>query len=149
MKQDRLWALVLNATQARVLRGVKRIGATSEPELLLQAEHRHLSAIMADKPGRSFASVGGQRSAIEYASDPVRDAERAFAVEVVELLERHRLAGDFDRLAIIAAPEMLGLIRLTLTDGLRAITGPEVAKNLLHLSAPELQLAVAHLVYGT
>ena len=149
MMRGKLWALVLNATQARILRGLTRGGSTSEPELLLQSEHRDLRQIMADKPGRSFESVGSRRSAMEYASDPVRDAERAFAAEVVARLERHREAGDFTRLAILAAPEMLGLIRPELTEGLRAIVVHEEPKNLLHLSARDLELAVAQHVFGT
>ena len=72
--KDIVWALVMSSTQVRILRGISRENPHGEPELVLSTEHKDLRDIMSDKPGRSFSSVGSGRSAMEYASDPVKDA---------------------------------------------------------------------------
>lgn len=148
MTKKIVWALAINATQARILRGVNRTNSPSEPELVLKTEHHNLREIMSDKPGRSFSSAGPGRSSMEYASDPVRDAEKAFAEKAVALLEQHRQAGDFTHLAIFAAPEMMGLLRPALTKGLAATLMAEVPKNLLHESEHDLPRVVADHLFG-
>lgn len=141
MRKDksRLWALAINSTQARVIRG---FGSGEDPapaELALHTEMRKPGDVMSDKPGRSFASHGGgRRSAIEYASDPVAEGQRDFIRQVIALLETHRRADDFDRLAIFAEHDMLGLLRQLLPQSLQALVVCEVPKNLLHLSEHEL-----------
>jgi Protein required for attachment to host cells len=94
MKED-VWALVMSSTQARIIKGVASGAVDDVPEMTLCAEHKDLREIMSGKPGRSFSSVGSGRSAMEYASDPVRDAKRAFVVEVVSLLHQHFAQHDF------------------------------------------------------
>jgi protein required for attachment to host cells len=143
MKQETLWALVLNTTRARILRGVRADIHDGPAELVLRTPHRALRDIMADKPGRAATSAaGGRRTALEYSSDPVHEDAVAFAKEAVTLLETHRKAGDFDRLAIFASEEMLGIIRKELTDGLKAVIATEVAKNLMHESEGDLMRIV-------
>ena len=149
MAAETIWALALNSTRARVLRGVRKGPATDADELELCSRHRDLREIMADKPGRSFSSASaGRRSSMEYGSDPIHEDERAFAKEVVELLETHRKAGDFDRLAIFASPEMLGIIRPELTDALRKLISAEVPKNLMHETEAGLMQIVADELFG-
>lgn len=149
MPEPITWVLALNAGQARILRGVRRNGRTDSPEIELHSDHRKLQEIMSDKPGRSFASAGGgRRSAIEYASDPVRDADRAFAREVAERLEGHHRAGEFERLAIFAAPDMLGLLREVMPASLRDAVTAEEAKNLMHERPADLARIAAEALYG-
>jgi protein required for attachment to host cells len=143
MQAQRHWALVLNTTRARILRGLRKDLRQGASELVLRAPHRALRDIMADKPGRTATSSGGgRRAAMEYASDPVLEDARAFVAEVVVVLETHRKAGDFDQLAIFASADMLGMLRKQMTDGLQAIVTHETAKNLLHLSEPDLMRIV-------
>lgn len=79
---------------------------------------------------------------MDYASDPAKEDMRAFAAEVVELLDAHRAAGDFAQLAVFAAPEMLGLLRGAMTPGLRATVVLERDKNLLHEAPKALRATV-------
>jgi protein required for attachment to host cells len=149
MKNEVTWVLVLNSTRARILRGLTRNGSTGASELVLRTEHRNLRDIMADKPGRSFASSGGQRrSAMEYRSDVVRADERTFAGEALNLLDSHRRAGDFDRLAILASPEMLGIVRDIAPSALLAKVTVQQAVNLMHETETELARHVAEFVFG-
>ena len=138
------WALVINSAHCRVLRGVSAKGEDALGELVLESEVKNLREIMSDKPGRSFASTGGgRRSSMEYASDPIADHQREFIRQALDLLEGHRRAGDFDKLAIFAEHDMLGHLRQQMPQTLRDIVIREVPKNLLHLSEYELSEAVA------
>ncbi len=80
---------------------------------------------------------------MEYASDPVGEDQRDFVRQVIALLESHRRAGDFDRLAIFAEHDMLGQLREMMPKALADMVVREVPKNLLHLSAQELAEAVS------
>ena len=143
MKSDIEWFLVANATRARILRGLPRPGEAAAPELVMRATARKLRDIMADKPGRSFSSASqGRRGAIPYTSDPVAEDERNFVREVVALLETHRLAGDFDRLTVLAAPQTLGLFREEAPPALRARIRAEIAKNLAGIPEGALPAAL-------
>ena len=146
MKRDtsKTCALVINGARCRILRGLATRGDDALAELVLRSESRNLRDIMSDKPGRSFASMGGgRRSAMEYASDPVSEDQREFIRQVIALLESHRRAGDFDRLAIFAEHDMLGHLRQLMPHSLRDKVIREVPKNFLHLPAQELSEVVA------
>ena len=82
---------------------------------------------------------------MEYRTDPVREDEKSFAHLIVEMLNSHRLAGDFDQLAIYAAPQMLGDLRQILPASLRRVTIAEVPKDLTKLPALELHEALSEL----
>src|SRR3954467_15196562 len=66
-----------------------------------------------DRPGRSNASVGVARSAMEE-TDWHDIAEERFAGELAEALYRHAHAGRFEKLVIIAPPRVLGNLRKSL-----------------------------------
>ena len=146
--KDVVWALVMSATEARILKGIVRGAVEDVPEVSLHAEHKDLKQIMSDKPGRSFASRGQGRSAMEYASDPVKDAKRAFVEEAVNLLHRHFAKRDFTKLAILAGPEMLGLLRDGLPPDMKQVVIAEVPKNLLHETPHDLRQIVTDHVFA-
>jgi protein required for attachment to host cells len=151
MKRDtsKTWALVIDGARCRVLRGLTTKGDDALAELVLRSEHRNLRDIMSDKPGRSFPSAGGgRRSALEYASDPVAEDQRNFIRQVIALLESHRRASDFDKLAVFAEHGMLGHLRQLLPQSLRDRVIREVPKNFLHLPAQELSEVIARELEG-
>lgn len=125
------WILVMNATRARIIRGLPKHGEPAPSELVVRSESHKLRDIMSDKPGRSFSSGSkGRRSAISYGTDPLREDEMQFVREVVALLDMHRLAGDFDSLVVFSDPHMLGVLRGRLPPALKALIRREVPKNL-------------------
>lgn len=144
---DVVWALVISSTQARIVRGIAKGATDVVPELALHTEHKDLREIMSDRPGRSFSSVGSGRSAMAYASDPVKDAKRAFVDAAVALLHQHFVMGDFTQLAIFAGPEMLGLLRDGLPADLQQAVVKEMPKNLLHETPHDLRRIVTDHVF--
>ncbi|MGR3527053.1 MAG: baeRF12 domain-containing protein [Paracoccaceae bacterium] len=140
---SRTWALVMNGTRCRILRGIATAKDDALTELVLRSEFRNLRDIMSDKPGRSFTSMGGgRRSAMAYSSDPVTEDQREFIRQVISLLDSHRRAGEYDRLAVFAEHDILGHLRLMLPRTLRDRVICEVPKNLLQLSAADLRDAI-------
>ena len=143
MHVRRMWALVADGNRARIVRGV---GSKSEDapagELTLHFDKKRLGEIMADKPGRAFSSVGGRRSAMEYASDPVREEGLHFAQEIAALLGRHLKAGEFDALLVYAAPRMLGFLRDAIPEALKSVIVSESDKDLTKLPEAELRALV-------
>lgn len=146
--KDVVWALVMNATQATIIQGIAKGEPGDAPDLILRTDHKDLREIMSDKPGRSFSSVGPGRSAMEYASDPVKDAKRAFVDQAVTLLQQHFVKRDFTHLAIFAGPEMLGLLRQGLTPDLQHAVIMDMPKNLLHESAQDLRRIVTEHLFA-
>lgn len=142
--RSRLWVLAMNSARARIIRGLRDNDSTDQTELVMRSEARKLRDLMADLPGRSFASKGGgRRSAMDYGSDPLAEDQRDFIRQVISLLESHRRADDFSELAVFAEHDVLGKIRQLMPDSLRARVIKEVPKNLLHLTAQDLPRVIA------
>ncbi len=139
MRTRRLWAVVADGSRARIVRDIDAKDDNSpRGEIMLEADHKRLGEIMADKPGRAFSSVGTRRSSMEYASDPVRDEAKLFAGEISHLLDEYRVAGEFDSLFVYAAPQMLGFLRAAMAGPLKALVVAEIPKDLTKL--PDIQL---------
>lgn len=143
MHKTEIWVLLADAARARVVRHVNRAGDAEQTpmEIIFEAsaDPRPLRDIMADAPGRSFASTGARRSAMDYHADPVREETRRFATSLLSDLETRRLAGEFDQLVICAPPRMLGILRDHMPTGLAAVVRAQVAKDLTKLPALQLR----------
>ncbi|WP_420848022.1 host attachment protein [Nitratireductor luteus] len=147
MKKPRTWILVADGAKARIVRKLAcdtEIGERLD-DLIYEVEHKPLRQIMSDRPGRSFESCGARRSAIEYHSDPVRDRQVRFALMLSEHLQDRHTAGQFDRLAIVAEPRMLGILRQLLPQTLKELVVSEIGKDLTKLPADKLHTALAGL----
>lgn len=140
MKPKTTWIVIADGNQARVLEH-NGPGRGLSPVEGLQFEQEHLKAreIMADKPGRTFASAGpGARSSMEYHTDPVEVRERRFVENLADVLDRKHTEGAFDRLVIAAAPNALGDLRPALSDGVRSAVIAELPKDLVNVPGHKL-----------
>ncbi len=149
MKQPKTWFLVTDGAKARIVRDLKIRPGTGErlEDLVLEVQHNRRQEIMADRPGRSFSSHDARRSAMEYRSDPVREQQQGFAAKLIEDLEGHRKGEAFDRLVIIAAPRMLGLLREAMPGSLKSVVVGEFAKDLANLPENKLHDTLANLEF--
>lgn len=152
MAKDNLktWGLAMSTTRCRVVRGLSSGDESAPSELVLRSEARKLRDIIADNPQRSFANPGaGRRSAVEYASDPVAEDQREFVLQVIALLESHRRAGEFDKLAVFAEQAVLRQLRQLMPRPVRDAVICEVPSNLLQFSEEELpQVILRELAKG-
>lgn len=84
-----------------------------------------------DRPGRRS---GGAQQAHHHGVNGERSTERhelaLFAKEVAQRIYSGRVKHEFDRLVIIAAPKMLGLLRQELPETCKGVVVGEIAKDL-------------------
>lgn len=133
----------MNSTRARVLRGLKSGSDGLPVELIMKSEARKLRDSMYNGPeSKLSAGRNGQRSTIENGSRRVDEDQRDFIGQVFALLESHRRAGEFDKLAVFAEPSVLGVLRQLMPTTLRNTVICEVPKNLVHLSVQDLPTVV-------
>ena len=95
-----------------------------------------------DRPGRSNASVGVARSAMEE-TDWHDIAEERFAGELAEALYRHAHANLFEKLVIIAPPKILGNLRKALHAEVTARVAAEIPKELTSHPVAEIERLIA------
>lgn len=141
MLRPRTWALVADGVRARILRGLEDGAPPPRPpsELVSLSRSQNLLDMMTDAPGCVPASDHGRRFGLEAAEDPIRRDMRDFARQLMDRLDSHRRAGDFERLAIFAAPTMLGFLREEMPRALRATVILERSRNLVQVDAARLR----------
>lgn len=147
MKPQRTWILIADGIRARILlndgpgRGVRQL-----PNCEFTAPNQSDGEIDADRPGRTFDSAGSGRHAFEPHSSPKRDAKHDFARQIIARLVREYNDGNFDRLIVVASPQMLGDLRSLFPNGLKASVIGELAKDLTHLSTDKIGLHLTDLL---
>lgn len=140
MKKTITWILIANGAQARVLentgpgKGLQQVKGLEWAITPLQAQD-----LQSDRPGRSFASTGSGRSAMEPRTDPVEHRETEFVKSLAEHMDRQHQDGAFDRLIIVAAPIALGDIRKAISPNVKKTILAELDKDLTN--TPTAQLA--------
>ncbi len=95
-----------------------------------------------DRPGRSIASVGVARSAMEEA-DWHHIAKERFANEIAKALYHHAHANLFERLIIIAPPKILGKLRKAFHPEVLERIAAEIPKELTSHPVPEIGKLIA------
>ena len=133
MNGPRTWALVMNSTRARILRGLATVDGEEHVEIVSRASLRHTRDVLA---GLSDPSDPERRHTESNAV--VRDMQD-FAAKTGEFLEQHRRAGDFARLAVFATPRMLAILRTEFPATLRKAVVLELPMDLITLPERELR----------
>lgn len=144
MARDSIWALVLNTTRARILRGLDLRGMSQESELVVRSRQDGLLALLnrAALPPRAV-----RRRAPVYLAPDHQDAFRLdaeiFAREVVMFVDAHRRASDFGGLYVASSPSMMLILDGQLPQLLRTKIRVIVAADLVREPASRLSAAFA------
>ncbi|MDP1731870.1 MAG: host attachment protein [Devosia sp.] len=139
MKSSVTWVLIADGAQARILEySGPSTGLVQVEGLKFEDARLRSGEIMADKPGRSYSSVGYGRSGMEQRTGPRDYRETEFLRSVADLLNRKCLEGAFRKLVIAAAPQALGDLRRFLSPATMEKVTAEIAKDLT--TVPILQL---------
>ena len=142
MGSDAVWIVLMNASRARVLRGVPGAAVPPQPDLPLRSTHRRLRRLLADAPGLGPGDAGGVPSPPPPGADPLRRDQEDFVRRVIDLLATHLAAGDFAALAVFAEPGSLRLLRDLAPEPLARRIVAERPLALLHLPRPEMARAI-------
>lgn len=95
------------------------------------------SELGTDRPGRSFASVGAQRSAVGQ-TDFHQQEKDNFAIETAERLRERALAGDFEELIVVAPPRTLAQLRRNYDKCVSSRVVAEIDKDLTRHTVPQI-----------
>ena len=99
----------------------------------------------ASRPGRVQASTGPNVSAMDD-SDWHDLAKERFAVDLAELLYSRAHAGRFDQLVIVAAPQILGVLRASIHSTVADKLLIEIPKHLTNQPLDKIEKQVASAV---
>jgi protein required for attachment to host cells/ribosome-associated translation inhibitor RaiA len=151
-RSDVTWIVVMDSAQARVFalgsgRDGRELRLAMPP--LTSALGRHSRDERSDKPGRSFASIGGVRHAIEPRHDYHKLAKHNFARSVAALVENASVAHQFDHLVLVAPRRSLGEMRALLSRQTTQRVQHEIAKDFTLLEPHELWSRIAPLLMAT
>jgi protein required for attachment to host cells len=138
--KTRTWLLIADGSRAKVFESIGAHKMLHEiDDMALAIDLPKSGEILADKPGRTFDSVGAGRHAKENPTDPHRHLKRVFATKVVGELRRAMLAKRFDRLILVAPPAFLGDLREELPKDLKDKVADEVTSDLTNTPEQQLQ----------
>lgn len=95
----------------------------------------------ANRPGRMHDGGPGQKSALDD-TDWHELAKDRFAADLAERLYKEAHKGSFDKLVIVASPQVLGVLRSEMHKEVAAKVIAEVPKTLTNHPIPEIEALV-------
>ena len=78
------------------------------------------------------------RHAIEPRTDPHKEAERKFSLELAQMLDKELASNKFEKLIVVAPPVMLGDLRKALSKRVGSAVVAEIAKDLTKIPEKEI-----------
>ena len=149
MKPLRTWILIADGARARIL---ENHGPRHEPIVVeglnFSADHSATRDLVSDRQGRSFASQGTSRSALEPRSDPHRQLKKGFAHHLADILASELERNSFSRLILVAPPATLGDLRAAISDQVRATIVGESAHDLTKTPNHEIAKHLGDLLFA-
>jgi protein required for attachment to host cells len=137
LDKRRTWLLIADGSRAKVFESSGAHEALNEiDDMAVAIDLPKSGDLLADRPGRTFDSVGAACHAKENPTDPPR---RNFAGKVVDELRRAMLAKRFDWLILVAPPGSLGDLRQELPKGLKDKLVDEITSDLTNMPQQQLQ----------
>jgi len=128
----KIWVVAADAHRARFLSTETPSGALEElHELLHPASRSKPADLLSDRPGRD--SNGGQRGShtVGHEKDVKFHEAQQFAKEISKKLNTSQQRNEFNRIYLIASPQMLGHLRKELSQEVRARIRHETDMNLV------------------
>lgn len=134
------WILVANQAEAQIYSSDQLPGNLLLVEVLANKEGAaHPGDLISDSPGRAFDSTGSGRHAMEPNTGVKEEQRRRFVKEMADRLQTAHLKGDFAQLVLMAAPAVLGVIRKSLTAGLKRTVIKEIPKDVIGQDIGKIQ----------
>jgi len=129
--KNNTWILVAHRSGARLFenkgpgRGLILVSDIPHPEGRLKNKD-----IDADRPGRSFDSLGQGRHALSSEQEPTAHLAEQFAKQLSTMLDDGRNQQRYTRLVLVAEPRFLGNLRAALSSTTAALVTATVGKDL-------------------
>lgn len=128
----KIWVVAANTTHARILStSTPRGDLVEQHELFHPASKNKSIDLLSDRPGRDSNSDQRGSHTVGHEKDAKAHEALLFAKEVSEKLEACHRRNEFNRLYLIASPQMLGHLRKQLSETVRAHVTQESDFNLV------------------
>lgn len=133
------WVLVADRGRARILAPDSNSNLLVEIEGFVHTESRlREQDTVTDGPGH-FSGGGAARHAGEPEKDFKHDTAEKFAQELASHLEKKRQKKEFDKLAVVAPPLLLGVLRKKFPTNLTNSVVAEINKDLSQYTPEQVQ----------
>jgi protein required for attachment to host cells len=134
------WIVIADGGRARIVirRGSRSHYATLR-EIVSASTHSPSHNLGADRPGRAHESATTARHAMEPRTDPHEQAKLEFAREIAAVLNETGASNEFDRIVLVAQPQVAAALRARLAETVRRKIVGEIPKDLTKV--PDHQLA--------
>ncbi|MEZ5524056.1 MAG: host attachment protein [Pseudomonadales bacterium] len=139
----KIWVLAADTTRARILSTATPRGELVEQhELLHPASRRKPADLLSDRPGRDSNSDRRGSHTVGHEKDVKAHEAQQFAKEISKKLNEFRQRDAFNRIYLVACPQMLGHLRKELSEAVRTRIRQESDVNLVK---EDLAVIRAHL----
>ncbi len=137
------WVLVADGEKALILRNTTD-GKHPNLEVVRKEEQDNPPdrEQATDKPGRAADNGPGQRTSLDE-TDFHQLAKDRFAQDLAELLYKRAHKGQFEKLVIVASPQVLGALRSELHQEVSDKVIAEIPKTLTNHPVQEIEAALA------
>lgn len=133
------WVIVCDGAKALIL---ENAGDTKFPNLktvkVFEQKDLPTHVLGTDAPGRTNASLGNIRSAVEQ-TDWHDQSERAFLTHLAQHLDAAIGAGKTKSLILVAPPRALGMIRPAYSQALKGAVRAEIDKDFVKMPVHEIE----------
>jgi protein required for attachment to host cells len=137
------WIVVCDGRKALLLENEgDEVFANFKTHEVFEHETRANRELSSDRPGRVQEMTTTARSAIEPADYHLQE-EAAFLTKISARLAVLVTAKTAHRIAIVAPPRALGILRKTYTPAVRAAICAEIDHDLVHLPVYEIEKHLA------
>lgn len=134
-----MWILSANSSFAKIYE------VTGKGKNIVEIQHFDFpegrmksGEILNERPGRAFDRVGVGRHALGTEVDVHMHEQKVFAHQLAKALYDGKVNNSYEQIAIVAPPQFLGEIKLSLEDQVKKCVIKEVNKDLpIHLSEKE------------
>jgi len=135
-----IYVLVIDSAKARILHATGKTSPLIETMVLDHPEGRmHTRDLTSDLPGRDSNGPGTGKHRMDSSVDPKQQASLDFAREIAHKLDDLVSHNEIDKLMIISAPALLGILRETLSTNVKNAVSFELDKNLANHSVGEIR----------
>jgi protein required for attachment to host cells len=132
------WILVADGEHARVVVPTPQHQFRTINSLDSTTAHHRSSDLGTDEPGRSYERASPLRHAIEPKTDPHRAAKHDFVRFLAGQMNEAAVAGEFDRLVLVAPAHALTALREGLDGPAAARLDGTLAKDLVKVPDSDL-----------
>jgi protein required for attachment to host cells len=138
------WILVANRSGARLFEN-----SGPGKGLILLHDIAHVEGHLknqdfnADKPGRSFDSVGEGRHSAEKSQSPTEHETKKFGKELADILNEGRTTNAYESLVLVAEAGFLGVLKGELDNHVSKLVSQTVEKDLAKVADGDIAASLS------